>query len=485
MNTLADIITYVRRIIKSPSNADITDALIIDYINRFYIMDVDARLQLFDLKTTYQFQSSPVVDQYNMPLYNVQTESTNPSQTISMFPVYQGFFSPAYINGIQVPLDTLPSPFFNIWPNVVQNLEASAIGNGTAGPYQFTLPILGQNSALNPNNPPVQGILRGHVDITGIIATGVNQDPPFSNTLNTAIPSTSILPQVYINSLDTYGNTVTIQDSGQFLTDPFGNNLANVGMLMQPGKAPYGYNTLPGFVTSGTNYYSTMAAITGATNATSCVLTCTSNIPIGQYVTINGVGGMTQLNGQTYLVTANSGTTLTIAVDSTGFGTYTTGGTVSSICNYVNYVTGVVNVTFPVAIPLGQNIDVQCFYFQTGLPRGLLYYNNTLTLRSPPDQSYLVQVEAYLSPAAFFNTSQAIPFAYMAEYIARGAARKILSDTGDVEQFTFYEPLFREQEMLVWKRSQRQWTNNRTPTLYSQGFGNYGNANSSLGGSQI
>jgi len=51
-----------------------------------------------------------------------------------------------------------------------------------------------------------------------------------------------------------------------------------------------------------------------------------------------------------------------------------------------------------------------------------------------------------LSPAAFLSTNQAAPFGYMCEYIARGAARKILSDTGDVEQFNFYEPLFMEQE---------------------------------------
>ena len=100
----------------------------------------------------------------------------------------------------------------------------------------------------------------------------------------------------------------------------------------------------------------------------------------------------------------------------------------------------------------------------------------------PPDRQYLVELDAYLTPSAFLTTSQAVQFGYMSEYIARGAARKILSDTGDIEQFQFYEPLFREQEILVWKRSQRQWTNNRTPTLYSQGFGLFGNANSSLGG---
>src|ERR1700680_3470391 len=102
MNLLSDIITYVRRIIKSPSNAVISDNLIIDYINRFWIVDVDARIQLFDLKTKYQFQTTPAVDRYNMPLYSVQTEPG--SQTIGMFPVYQGFLSPAKINGIQVPV---------------------------------------------------------------------------------------------------------------------------------------------------------------------------------------------------------------------------------------------------------------------------------------------------------------------------------------------------------------------------------------------
>ena len=55
----------------------------------------------------------------------------------------------------------------------------------------------------------------------------------------------------------------------------------------------------------------------------------------------------------------------------------------------------------------------------------------------------------------------------MAEYNARGAARKILADTGDIEQFQFYEPLFKEQEILVWKRSQRQWTSTRTDTIFS------------------
>jgi len=391
MNFISDVITYVRRIVKTPSNASLSDDLIIDYINRFYISDMDARLQLFDLKKKYQFQTTPAVDRYNMPLYDLQTESGG--QTIGMYPVYQGFTGPAYINGVQVPLETRKENFFNIFPNIVQNLAVVTTGDGTTGPYTIQLPILGNPS---PPNPPLTGILRGHVDTSGIIATGVNTDPPIGTTINTSIPVTSIDAAVFITSIDATGANVVVSDSGQFLT---GN--VNYGLLMQPGNAPYGN-----------------AALLGGYNTTS---------------------------------------------------------------NTINYLTGVINVTFPVAIPAGNNINIQCFYFQTGLPRSILFYNNTITLRSPPATQYLVEMDAYMTPAAFMVSSDALQFGYMAEYIARGAARKILSDTGDVDQFMFYEPLFKEQELLVWKRSQRQWTNNRTTTIYSQGSG-WGMGNGYMGG---
>jgi hypothetical protein len=289
--------------------------------------------------------------------------------------------------------------FYNTYPNVVQNLGVIAQGNGTQGPYTLQIPLLPANQ---PQNPPLNGILRGHIDMAGIIATGNNVDPPLTTSAGAAaaiasVPVTSVDSAFFLTSIDSTGANVVVQDSGWFLT---GN--VNYGLLMEPGNAPNG------------------------------------NLPL--------IGG--------YSTTSNT----------------------------INYFTGEVTVTFPVAIPQGQNINAQCLFFQTGLPRSVLYYNNTLTLRSPPDTQYLVELTAYLSPAAFLNTDMAIPYGYMAEYIARGAARKILSDTGDVEQFQFYEPLFREQELLVWKRSQRQWTATRTQTIYSQGYGGGGGYNNYGGG---
>ncbi len=404
MNLLQDVITYVRRIIRSPSDAVISDNLIIDYINRFWMMDVDARIQLFDLKTKYQFQTSPGVDQYNMPLYDVQVEG---GQSVGLYPVYQGFIGPSLINGVPVSFTTERNEFFGYWSYVVQNIQGTITGNGTSGPYTISMPIL--PNSVTPQNPPFNAILRGHVDITGVIATGNNQDPPFGTSLNTSIPSTSIYPAVYITSIDANGNSVVIQDSGQFLVES-NLNMANYGLLMSPGNAPFGYSALP----NG------------------------GSLPAGPYSTTQ---------------------------------------------NTINYLTGVAtNVYFPVAIPSGNNINVQCYFFQTGLPRAVLFYNNIITLRSPPAQQYLVELDAYLSPSAFLNTPSAIPFGYMAEYIARGAARKILADTGDQDQFVFYEPLFREQEMLVWKRSQRQFTSTRTQTIYSMGNPLGWQGNGSMGG---
>lgn len=381
MNLLTDVITYIRRIIKSPSNATITDNLIIDYINRFWIMDVDARVQLFDLKTNYTFQTIPGIASYNMPLYNPQTETGN--QSIAPFPVYQGFSDPTYVNGIQVPFYTQQNSFWNLWPNYTQFLNPASVGNGTPGPYTISL-------AEAPAIP-------GHLDMTGIIAN-INQgngttDPYFTTafTLDSSntfiqLPTTSFYPAVYFTATAANGQLVEVCDSGVFLSSATDGDL--YGLLMQPGNAPFGNQPL------GSNVYSTTS-------------------------------------------------------------------------NTVNYSDGVATVTFNASIPSGAPINAECLFFQPGLPRAVLFYNNTLTIRPPPDISYNVQMAAYLTPAAFLGSGSAIPFGYMAEYIARGAARKILSDTGDVEQFQFYEPLFKEQETLVWKRSQRQFTATRTATIFS------------------
>jgi hypothetical protein len=438
-------------------------------------MDVDARIQLFDLKTKYQFQTVPGVDQYNMPLYDLQFEGADPTkQTISFYPVYQGFTGPAFVNGVPVSFHTDRRMLWDYWSNYVQSIIVLGTGNGTSGPYNLQIPFLSQSN--NAVNAIPSGLLRGHVDITGIVASGnAPDDPIFSDTL-LPVPTANAFAAVYLTSLDINGNSLLISDSGQFL-NLSGNNLPNWGLLMVPGGYPLG-NSEP------QNGYTDTFSITGATNTNPVVLTATTNFAVGELVTIQGVTGMTELNGKEFEVLANSGTTIDINVNGIGFGAYTgPSGTVSSLRNVINYQTGEIrNVFFADQVKEGQNINGQCYFYNPGMPLSIMFNNNVLIFRTVPDKQYRVELDAYLSPAAFLTSAASVPFAYMCEYIARGAARKILSDTGDVEQFQFYEPLFREQEILVWKRSQRQNTVNRVPTIYShgpgygQGFGNgYGN----------
>lgn len=75
--------------------------------------------------------------------------------------------------------------------------------------------------------------------------------------------------------------------------------------------------------------------INAATKATPCVITTTAahGLSDGACIDIASVGGMTQLNGNTYSVRALTTTTLAlydelgVPIDSTGFTTYTSGGT--------------------------------------------------------------------------------------------------------------------------------------------------------------
>lgn len=72
-------------------------------------------------------------------------------------------------------------------------------------------------------------------------------------------------------------------------------------------------------------------AITGASQADPCVLTCTGDFENGTILQISGVVGMTELNGNSYQVISSTTTLVTIDVDATGFNAYVSGGMVTPI----------------------------------------------------------------------------------------------------------------------------------------------------------
>ncbi len=71
----------------------------------------------------------------------------------------------------------------------------------------------------------------------------------------------------------------------------------------------------------------TSFAITDVTMGTTTTLFTTANFPANQLVLMSGfVGGMTQLNGNVYIVISSTTSQTIINVDSTGFDAYVSGG---------------------------------------------------------------------------------------------------------------------------------------------------------------
>lgn len=317
---LSDVIIWVRRIIKSPSDQTISDTTIGDYINRFYVYDMPERIQLFELARQYTFETIPNVFEYQFPYTN-----------------YQNVKSPVYCDAVLMGYTQSDDQFYKIFPELVQN-EVVTLGDGGPGPYNFIL----------PRTP----ILRGFTDDLG-----------------------NLLPYVYVTAIDNAGEQVYVVDDG------------NGNLIQCDGTFQFGPNGAP--------------------------------------EPVNIVGS-------------------------------------------VNYVTGALtDITFANSIDVGIPINVQYSPYSVGFPRVMLFYNNIFKLYPVPDRPYKIQIDTHTTPAAFMSTESAVPFAYMSEYIARGAARKILTDNADYDMFQFYEPLFREQENLVLRRTSRQNATQRTPTIYS------------------
>lgn len=92
-----------------------------DYINDFYLYDFDEHLRTLKLEDWYYFQTEPNLNTYSLP--------TN-------------FFSaqgPIYVDGYEIAWYQNPSIFFRIWPQLSFIQNGVAFGNGTPGPYTFTL----------------------------------------------------------------------------------------------------------------------------------------------------------------------------------------------------------------------------------------------------------------------------------------------------------------------------------------------------------
>lgn len=108
--------------------------------------------------------------------------------------------------------------------------------------------------------------------------------------------------------------------------------------------------------------------------------------------------------------------------------------------------------------------------FTPQMPTYVLYYNNQLTFRGPPDQEYSVRISAYKIDYSFAggsNTNEGsilanVPQAYLTRYLAYGASLDILSDYSEMDKYQEVFQVYRRYRGQVLARTWNQFESQRT-----------------------
>jgi len=132
----------------------------------------------------------------------------------------------------------------------------------------------------------------------------------------------------------------------------------------------------------------------------------------------------------------------------------------------INYLTGDWAITFNIAPANSQNITAMTVPYNPQRPVSLLYYDNTFTVRPIPDKSYPVQMEVFARPLPLLDNGETPKLEQWWQYIAYGAAKKLLEDRMDMETIQMIMPEFDKQERLVLRRTIVQKATQRAPTIY-------------------
>jgi|SRR5579864_1848712 len=363
--TLSAIETKVRRLTRSPSTDQLSQADLDNYINTCVVYDFPETLRTFNLRTEFTFFTNPGQDEYNTDIASFAGATNNPLYNFQN--QYLTIHPPFYIAGFPTLLSQSPEQFYGLYPKVNSISSIGAIGNGSSG--------------------------------------------PFSGVINT---SQSITPTGLVQ------NTYLVQ--GQVLFSAIG--------------------------TPGTSEIVGMAMV---------------DVPVVDPVTgfkIN-IGNLYDANSSAYQ------TALRIPP------------TVVDPNNNINYLTGAFIVNFPQATVAGTQITSQTLPQVAGLPQSVLYYSNTFTIRPIPDQSYRINFEVYQRPTALLASNQSPELEEYWQYIAYLAAKKIFEDRSDIDSVQLIMPELKNQERLCLRRTNVQYTNERTATIYTDQVGssngNWGN----------
>jgi hypothetical protein len=97
--------------------------------------------------------------------------------------------------------------------------------------------------------------------------------------------------------------------------------------------------------------------------------------------------------------------------------------------------------------------------YQPQRPTYVLYYNNELTFRGPPNKEYLIKMAAYQVEIQI--TNGVLDQDYLYRYICYGAGLDIFSDFGEMDKWREIFPAYQRYRALVYSRTYSQYQNQR------------------------
>ena len=214
-STLQGIYNKVRRLTRSPTEAQLSTADLNDYINTFVFYDFPEHLRLFDFRQTFTFYTQPNIDTYS-------TNTTNPLDPLFNFKnKYISVHEPAYIAGYPALFSQSREQFFGIYPIVNSIASIGVAGDGVT--TQFTGTVNNANAPFpNITNTPIlqNQVLFSSIDVNNGALAMIDQPITSEIGLLVAYDGT---PVIGLNTI----NYITGQFTVTFPLPPAANEPIN------------------------------------------------------------------------------------------------------------------------------------------------------------------------------------------------------------------------------------------------------------------
>ena len=388
-SSLAAIRQKVRRLTASASESALSTNDLDAYINTYYGQDFPYSIKIDTLRNVYTFFTEPYRDRYPLDVnYN------------------QAVRAPIYVEGIIANFTKDRQQFFSVWPKF---------------PYRF-----------QQGGQSISGI------ITGIAQpTNPTQITSVAHNLNTGAVIT-INNVIGMTQLNGNSYTITVLDPNTFSLNGVDNTAYGVYVS---GGTWLAISQTFSFMLPGP--FLSKEVVIGGVDV------------FGNPITINddGSGILNRLvpNPVNSIPSANTNPAIpgmyNLNMGNPGLNNPTNIGT-------VNYVSGQFDFTLPSGVSLapGTIFTIWISQYQTGRPYSLLFWNNEFTIRPVPKLIHKVEVETYLTPVQFLQSTDNPILQQWWQLIALGASLKILEDRQDMEGVQNLSILFDRQEALVLER---------------------------------